>query len=184
MTTTSPRGTLPLVAVLLGTDHHRFDRLVRWTTELASVGTCTCFVQHGSTPLPGLLPSGVDGATILGSDGLADLLARADAVVTHGGPGLVMEARDAGHRPIVVPRDPALDEHVDRHQLRFASVLARSGMAVRTDSQVEFERAVQEAVQAGRTTSRRRASTSTVCDRFGAMADQVTRVPRQRMPVR
>ena len=32
---------------------------------------------------------------------------QADVVVTHGGPATISEARNAGHRPIVVPRDPS-----------------------------------------------------------------------------
>lgn len=177
------RGRLPLVAVLLGTDHHPFDRLVRWSSELASVGTRRFFVQHGSTSLPGLLPSGVEGSPMLGTDELASLLSRADAVVTHGGPGLVMEARQAGLHPIVVPRDPALGEHVDGHQLRFARVLARSGLAEVTDSQLGFERAVEAALVAGRGPTRH-APPSGVCDRFGDLAASVIRAPRSRMPVR
>lgn len=174
---------LPLVAVLLGTDHHPFDRLVRWSTELASVGTCTCFVQHGSTPLPELLCSGVEGAAMLESAGLADLLERADVVVTHGGPGLIMEARQAGHEPVVVPRDPTLGEHVDQHQLRFTEVIARNGMAVRATTQAEFEQAVHQATL-GRRQRRPAHDTTEVCDRFGALAESLRLAPRRRMPVR
>lgn len=113
---------LPLVAVLLGTDHHPFDRLLSWVAD-HECRPARWFVQHGSTPLrPGLT-----GAPMLGIDELSDLLLRADAVVTHGGPGLIMEARAAGHRPVVVPRDPALHEHVDWHQQRFTARLARAG---------------------------------------------------------
>lgn len=178
-----PREARPLVAVLVGTDHHRFDRLVRWASELASVGGCRCFVQYGTTPLPGLLPSGVEGAAMLDAADMADLLECADCVVTHGGPGLVMEARAAGHRPVVVPRDPALGEHVDGHQQRFAGVLDRSGLAVRVDSQAEFERAVQAALHAGRA-PRSVAATSEVCERFGALADGLARPARPRMSLR
>jgi UDP-N-acetylglucosamine transferase subunit ALG13 len=35
-----------------------------------------------------------------------------------------MLALSGGHSPIVVPRDPAFDEHVDDHQLRFTTWLA------------------------------------------------------------
>ena len=173
-----PQGRLPLVAVLLGTDSHPFDRLVRWGSELASMGTCTCFIQHGATSMPALPPSGVDGTVMLGSTELADLLSRADCVVTHGGPGLIMEARDAGHRPIVVPRDPAFGEHVDEHQLRFASVVARAGVVVRADSQMGFELAVQAAVLRGRH-PQEAGDPSAVADRFGAL---IERMPRPRRP--
>lgn len=54
-------------------------------------------------------------------------LAAADAVVSHGGPGTIMAAREAGRVPIVVPRLPGLGEHVDDHQVRFARRMADRG---------------------------------------------------------
>ena len=84
---------VPRIVDLLGTDHHPFDRLVRWVADLNTVGDAEWFVQHGSTRLP----RGLAGCAMLKNDALRDLLTDADAVVTHGGPGLIMEARDAGH---------------------------------------------------------------------------------------
>ncbi len=55
-------------------------------------------------------------------DRLEELLAQATVVVCHGGPGTVTEARDAGHVPLCMPRDPELGEHVDDHQQRFAAL--------------------------------------------------------------
>ncbi len=176
--TASRRASLPLVAVLLGNDEHRFDRLVRWAGELASMGDCRCFVQLGSTPLPGLLPSGVEGTAMLDAAALAALLDRADCVVTHGGPGSVMAARDAGHRPVVVPRDPALGEHADAHQQHFADILARSGVVVQVDSQTEFERAVHEALRGDRGPRGVAAAAPSVTDRFAALAERVARTAR------
>jgi UDP-N-acetylglucosamine transferase subunit ALG13 len=100
-----------LVAVLVGTDHHPFDRLLGWVSDIADRGPARWFVQHGSTSLP----TGLPGAPMLAPAALHDLLVRADAVVCHGGPGLIMEARALGHRPVVVARDPGLGEHVDDH---------------------------------------------------------------------
>lgn len=132
---------LPLVAVLLGTDHHQFDRLLTWVAD-EECRPARWFVQHGSTALP----PGVKGTPMLGMDELADLLVRADAVVTHGGPGLIMEARAAGHLPVVVPRDPALHEHVDGHQQLFTTRLADAGMIDRAVRRDEFVDAVNRAL--------------------------------------
>jgi len=140
------RARPPLVAVLVGTDHHRFDRVLEWAAALAASGDFRFFVQHGATPLP----AGLDGSAMLGPDRLAGLLRRADAVVTHAGPGCIMDARGHGHVPVVVPRDPSLGEHVDDHQQRFARFIARSGMVVTATDRGELEDRLRSAVAASR----------------------------------
>jgi UDP-N-acetylglucosamine transferase subunit ALG13 len=137
---------MPRIAVLLGTDHHPFDRLVGWVADLSRAGSADWFVQHGHTKLPAGLP----GAPMLTSAELTDLLEHADAIITHGGPGLIMEARDAGHFPIVVPRDPRLHEHVDDHQQRFAEHIADAGLAVVAHDLLELRLALLPALTNGR----------------------------------
>lgn len=132
----------PLVAVLLGTDCHRFDRLITWVEELSGDPRLEWFVQHGSTPLP----RGVNGAPMVEVAELQLILMRAAAVVTHGGPGLIMESRSWGHRPIVVARDPARHEHVDAHQQKFVARIAATGLCRKVDSQEELRLAVDSAV--------------------------------------
>jgi len=132
----------PLVAVLLGTDHHAFDRLVALAESASETMNADWFVQHGYSTRPTLLPA----SPMLAVDELQDLLLRARAVVTHGGPGLIMEARAAGHVPVVVPRDPALHEHVDGHQLRFTERIARDGLIRRATTREEFDAALARAL--------------------------------------
>lgn len=158
----------PLVAVFLGTDHHRFDRVVRWTGRLQEQGAFRFHIQHGATPLP----SWLSGTPLLGPTELADLLDRADAVVTHGGPGSIMDARERGHLPVVVPRDPRLGEHVDDHQQRFARFLSRTGLIVTAYDEQELAARLSLAVLTGRgigATHR----TSTTLARFEALAESL-----------
>ncbi|MFC7326705.1 glycosyltransferase [Marinactinospora rubrisoli] len=115
----------PLVLVSLGTDHHPFDRLVDWIDGYAADRPeVRCLVQHGGTRPPSV----AEGVAFLDHDRLGALMAEAAAVVTHGGPATVTEARRSGHLPIAVARDPELGEHVDDHQLRFVSRLDIAGM--------------------------------------------------------
>ena len=97
---------LPLVLCLLGTDFHPFNRLVGWADEAAAVmaGGVRFLVQYGASRAP----SRADGEEYLDHDKLTALMAEASAVVCHGGPATIMEARSVGHVPIVVPRNPAL----------------------------------------------------------------------------
>jgi UDP-N-acetylglucosamine transferase subunit ALG13 len=115
----------PLVVVTVGTDHHRFDRLLRWTEHWFAerAGDVRVVAQTGTASpsddfpcRPYLSPAELDEAVSL-----------ATAVVSHGGPATIMGIRSHGLLPIVVPRDPALDEHVDDHQQRFGRWLSARG---------------------------------------------------------
>jgi UDP-N-acetylglucosamine transferase subunit ALG13 len=118
-----PNATTAPVLAIVGTDHHPFDRLVDWVDRWANSRGAGAFVQFGtSTP-----PTHAEGRNLVPQDELAALLARASAVVCHGGPGTIMAARDSGHLPIVVPRRPELGEHVDEHQVLFSARLAAEG---------------------------------------------------------
>ncbi|MDQ6527209.1 glycosyltransferase [Nocardioides sp. LHD-245] len=158
----------PLVAVFLGTDHHRFDRLLTWAGRLQEQDTFLFQVQHGATPLP----SGLTGTPLLDPAALAELLDRADAVVTHGGPGSIMDAREHGHLPVVVARDPRLGEHVDDHQQRFARFLARTGLIVTAYDEPELAARLSLAVLTGRGIRTTHRASSTLA-RFEALADEL-----------
>ncbi|WP_306370011.1 glycosyltransferase [Nocardiopsis sp. CC223A] len=114
----------PDVVVSIGTDHHAFDRLVRWIDDYALTHRdLRILVQHGHSAQP----RAASGAPFLPGEDLGGLMRAARVVVTHGGPGTIVQARRAGHLPVVVPRDPELGEHVDDHQLLFVSRLEEAG---------------------------------------------------------
>ncbi|MEU0488082.1 glycosyltransferase [Nocardiopsis sp. NPDC006139] len=114
----------PDIVVSVGTDHHAFDRLVRWIDDYARTHRdLRILVQHGHSAQP----LAASGTPFLPGDDLGELMRAARVVVTHGGPGTIVQARRAGHLPVVVPRDPELGEHVDDHQLLFVSRLEEAG---------------------------------------------------------
>jgi UDP-N-acetylglucosamine transferase subunit ALG13 len=116
----------PLLLVTVGTDHHPFDRLVRWAGAWldAHPGRLRCLMQTGtSAPATGA----TDWQAYLEYDALQAAMASAAAVVCHGGPGTILGARHMGAVPIVVPRQHRLGEHVDDHQVAFARRLADQG---------------------------------------------------------
>ena len=135
-----------LVVVMLGTDHHPFDRLVGWTDEEARARPGTRFVvQHGASRTPEV----AEGSPFLPVEQIRALLVEAAAVVCHGGPGTIMDARSAGHVPICVPRDPALGEHVDGHQQRFAALVHDAGVVRRVTDRAAFREALDELLTRG-----------------------------------
>ncbi len=123
-TTTRPLETAKIF-VTVGTDHHPFDRMVDWfdswlaTRDPAQLAT---LVQRG-TSREGLATS----VEYLGFEDLQKEIKSADIVVTHGGPGSIIECRRWGKLPIVVPRDPARGEHIDDHQILFCERMAAQG---------------------------------------------------------
>ena len=137
--------TAPLTGVVtVGTDHHRFDRLMDWLEHWNAdhPGAVRWTVQHGSSrPL-----DGTENVGLLPRDGLLELLRGADLVLTQGGPGGIMDSRACGTVPIVVPRLARLDEVVDDHQVAFVRQLARDGLVVVAESEPDLHAALDRAV--------------------------------------
>jgi UDP-N-acetylglucosamine transferase subunit ALG13 len=134
----------PLLVALVGTDHHPFDRLVDWADGVAvRHPEVHVLVQHGASKRPLV----AEGRPFIGHHDLRRLLGEASAVICHGGPGTIMDARDAGHVPICVPRDPRLGEHVDGHQLRFAALVAGAGVTRSITDVVDLHPAVDAALR-------------------------------------
>ncbi|MBU2073296.1 MAG: glycosyl transferase family 28 [Actinobacteria bacterium] len=190
--------TGPLVAVLVGTDHHDFSRLVGWVHDLAArparhgLEDASWTLQHGATPVVRPFPPAVRAVELLGIHELEDLLSRAAAVVTHGGPGLIMEARALGHLPLVVPRDPRLGEHVDDHQQRFARRAAEAGLVQAVGSVEELAMGLRRRIRRPADVARSRpamagagaagsgaagpvTATSGAVARFGQLMDELVR---------
>lgn len=171
----------PLVVALAGTDHHPFERMVDWVDAAATRHDDVRFVvQHGATRAPRV----AEGSDFLAHDRLTALLAQAAVVVCHGGPGTIMDAREAGHVPLCMPRDPLLGEHVDGHQQRFASVVGGSGVVRLVDSAEVFHAAIDAALAPGASTRVVRDTTQERDDARARLAveldELVQRGPRRR----
>jgi UDP-N-acetylglucosamine transferase subunit ALG13 len=152
----------PLLLVTVGTDHHPFDRLVRWVDgwldgETGQAAGLRCLMQTGTSPRPGGSggpPGGSGGPrggppvnrpghaaqwqAYLEFDALQAAMRDAAAVVCHGGPGTILGARHVGAVPIVVPRRHRLGEHVDDHQLAFCRRLAADGGVFLAETEAEL----------------------------------------------
>src|SRR5437667_12384491 len=91
-----------LVLVTVGTDHHPFDRLIQWVDRwLRSEAPeeIRCVMQTG-TSRP---PKNAEWHDYVANEQLQGWMQQAAAVVSHGGPGTIMDCRRAGSIPIVVP---------------------------------------------------------------------------------
>ncbi|MFI0792167.1 glycosyltransferase [Micromonospora rubida] len=133
----------PYVLAVVGTDVHRFDRLVGWLQRWhAARPQIRLVLQYGHSHPPQL----PEATAFLGHEELQRAMAEATLVVSHGGPATITEARRTGHLPIVVPRNPAHDEHVDNHQQLFSRRLGAAGLVRLCESEAELVAALDEGV--------------------------------------
>jgi UDP-N-acetylglucosamine transferase subunit ALG13 len=131
------------MVVSVGTYHFGFDRLMTWTQswlELHPEAVAT--VQHGtSRPV-----SGADNRKLIPHPELLDLYRSASVIVLQGGAGGVMDARELGILPIVVPRIPVNDEVVDDHQIVFARRLRDLGIVHVAETEGELHGLLDQAL--------------------------------------
>lgn len=127
---------MPLrVFVSVGTDHHPFDRLSQWVDiAMGRHPALIVRMQSGTS----VMPQHAHAQDYLAYDEMRKEMINADVVVCHGGPATIVEARSAGHRPVVVPRRHGLGEHVDDHQVRFARWMAAREQVVLADDVEQF----------------------------------------------
>jgi UDP-N-acetylglucosamine transferase subunit ALG13 len=170
-----------IVMVSVGTDHHRFDRLMTWVEQWirSAPADTRVIVQHGTSRCP----SGAVGHTLLPPQRLLQLMRSATAVVVQGGPGGITDSIACGRKPIVVPRTAALREAVDDHQIPFCQHLARLGQVVLATDEKTLHRALDTAISdpdAFRSTTRAANVTQTVTHVDRLISDLVKRRARRR----
>jgi UDP-N-acetylglucosamine transferase subunit ALG13 len=161
------------IVCLVGTDHHAFDRVIAWCDALAARDDVTVFVQYGQSKPPSVAA----GRDFLGHDELLAELGRAHVAITHGGPGLINDVQSAGLWPIVVPRDPERDEHVDGHQQRFSRRLGAEGVVFLAEDESTFTGEVDRQLAAPRGASAsgedRAARVTASVHEFGRLVDEL-----------
>jgi UDP-N-acetylglucosamine transferase subunit ALG13 len=170
------------VVVTVGTDHHPFDRLVRWVNDWLTAHPEQLpgfFVQSGSTVLAPVCA----GSEAVDAQRLSGLLDSADVIVCHGGPASIAAAWARQLLPIVVPRLPQSGEHVDDHQVTFSRKLADLGRVRLAQTPEEFASVMAEAT-GDPSTLRALVPTGDVdaaVARFGELVDELIGQRRRRM---
>jgi len=136
--------------VTVGTDFHPFQRLVSWADHFAARHPQhEVFIQYGAARPP------VNGerARLLDHSQLQTEIARADAVVCHGGPATITDIRRSGLVPVCIARHPSFHEHVDEHQLRFVQHIADAGIVIAAHDIDALDALVQQALARPRNAS-------------------------------
>ena len=144
---TAGDGQIRRVVVMLGTMPYSFRRLVDRLVAILPPEVEVTW-QVGETPV-GDLP--IIGHRALPPAELGRAIQEADVVVGHAGGGSALQVMEAGKVPVIVPREPVHDEHVDDHQLQLAELLPQLGLAVAARAEElewsHLERAVRRRVK-------------------------------------
>jgi UDP-N-acetylglucosamine:LPS N-acetylglucosamine transferase len=113
------------VVVTLGTMPNSFRRAIERLIEILPQNASVLW-QTGDTPVDGLP---IEARPYLPAAELEQAMREADVVIGHCGVGTAHSALEAGRLPVLLPRDPARGEVLDRHQFDLAGNLERRGLA-------------------------------------------------------
>jgi UDP-N-acetylglucosamine transferase subunit ALG13 len=119
------------VVVSLGTStKYGFRRLVERLVEVIPIGV-EVFWQVGSTDVADL---GIEAHRQVATATLEERIASSDVLIAHAGAGICLTALRLGKAPVLVPRRPELDEHIDDHQIQLARLMSERGYAVSAEA--------------------------------------------------
>ncbi len=104
-----------MILVLMGTQVHKFTRLLDYINDLSNEGILKeeIIVQLGTNKYI------FSDENIKTYDYIPDydsVVQKADLIICQGGVGIIMNGLEEGKKIIAVPRKKELEEHVDNHQ--------------------------------------------------------------------
>lgn len=116
-----------MIFVILGSQKFQFNRLLKKVDELVEQGVITeeVFAQTGYSDY---IPQHYSFKQFLNREEFAEMEAKADIVITHGGTGAIMGAIKKGKKVIAVPRLAKYGEHVDDHQVQLLKQFGDIGL--------------------------------------------------------
>ena len=109
-----------MIFVTVGTHEQPFNRLIQKIDELKKNGIIQekVIMQTGFSTYE---PKYCEWSKLLPYKDMVQNVADARIVITHGGPASFIMPLQVGKIPIVVPRQKKFEEHVNDHQVEFAT---------------------------------------------------------------
>lgn len=118
-----------MIFVTVGTHEQQFNRLLIAIDRFMSSGIIQeeVIAQVGYSTY---IPQHYTFKQFFSYDEMLDLIKKARMVITHAGPATLFQCWMNAKIPIVFPRNPQYNEHVDEHQMLFASYLKNSKISL------------------------------------------------------
>lgn len=114
-----------------------FDRLVHAVDQWATSNPVKVFAQVADSKEP---PQRIAWSKFLSPQETRRHMEDAEIIVAHAGMGSILTALSMGKRIIVMPRQAALHEHRNDHQMASAGkLMATSGLTVANDAKSLFD---------------------------------------------
>lgn len=119
----------------MGSRNYPFDRLFRKLDELYENGTLTekMFAQTGISKYE---PKHYEYKEFITQDEFAEMINRADIIVSHGASGSIMKALNAGKKVIAVTRLEKYGEHINDHQIQNNEAFSSNGYVLMADPEL------------------------------------------------
>lgn len=114
-----------MIFITVGTHEQGFDRLLKAMDEMIEKKYVDeeVFAQSGFTKYK---PKNYKYESMISYDKMQYYNENSRIIITHGGPGSIFLPLQYGKIPIVVPRNPKFNEHVDNHQILFTKRLEKA----------------------------------------------------------
>jgi beta-1,4-N-acetylglucosaminyltransferase len=126
--------------VTVGNATQPFDRLLRAVADISAELPRPIIVQRGTSTVS---HPDWDSREFVGMGEFERLVNQSAILIMHAGAGSVIHAVRAEGMPIVMPRRASNLEHVDEHQLEFATALASLGYVILARDASELDSAVR-----------------------------------------
>lgn len=110
--------------VSVGNAKQPFTRLLDAVSQIAPRLPQPVIVQHGYTQFS---DSRCEMVPFIRMEEFREKIELAELLILHAGAGSIIHAIRAGKIPVVVPRQIEYGEHVNNHQVEFATELSRTG---------------------------------------------------------
>lgn len=128
-----------MIFVTVGTHEQPFDRLLKCIDKLVEDKKIKekVIIQKGYTDYE---PKHCESYKLIPYDKMNEYIEKASIVITHGGPASFIAPLAIGKIPIVVPRQKDFNEHVNNHQLEFATEVEKrmkNIIVANTDKEIE-----------------------------------------------
>lgn len=109
-----------MIFITLGSQKFQFNRLLKAMDEIVASGEVDeeVFAQSGYSDYK---PKHYRFQHFLDREKFAEMIGKADIVITHGGTGVIIGAVKQGKKVIAVPRRAMYGEHVDDHQVQLVT---------------------------------------------------------------
>lgn len=123
----APCTQIRSAVVSLGTsEKYQFRRMIERLLKILPPDADVLW-QTGSTDVSDLP---IAGQQRVPQSEMEAAMRRADVVVSHAGTGVTLCALNGGKQPILIPRRPEFQEHIDDHQLQIADHIEGLGLAM------------------------------------------------------